>query len=196
LLKNLVSHSHFRIFQANPENQAAITSFYDSIRNLSFCNDNTFFWEQFASACIETREFPAASQCIENAFAIAKGKPGFIPFHIENIKANYLIEKLLFDINNGMRPSASDAIDIIVDCHTRLKKHFAHPENNVSYVFRIGSKYARIFEIYKNDFDNRQKSIFTEKRVEMLKLMKKRQSDLEFINHPLEKWIAALEECS
>lgn len=195
LLKNLVSHSHFRIFQATPENQAAITSFYDSIRNLSFCNDNTFFWEQFASACIETKDFTAANQCIENAFAIAKGNPRFVPFYIENIKANYLIEKILFDINCGMRPSTSDAIDIIVDCHNRLMKHYNHPDNNVSYIFRVGSKYAKLYERYKDAFDKRQKSIFTEKTTEMLKLMKKHQSDLEYTDHPLEKWIGSLESC-
>ena len=195
LLKNLVSHSHFRIFKDDPESQASITSFYDSIRNLTFCNDNTFFWEQFATACIEAKDFPTANRCIINALTIAKGKAKFVPFHIENIKANYLIEKLLFDVNNGLRPTANDAIDILVESHDNLIRNINHPENNASYTFRIGSKYAKIYEIYKNEFDVRQKSIFTEKKMQMLKLMKGRQSELEFYDHPLGKWIELLEQC-
>lgn len=91
LLKNLVSHSHFRIFPRTPENTNAVIEFYDDLRNLSFCQNNTFFWEQFAVACIDVCDFSTAYQCIENAFAIAKRIPGFVPFHIENIKANCLM---------------------------------------------------------------------------------------------------------
>ena len=194
LLKNLVSHSHFRLFK-DPQKQNTVASFYDSIRNLSFCKNNTFFWEQFATACIETQEFVTANQCIETAFTIAKEIPGFVPFHIGTIKANYLFEKLLYEVNNGVSPNSSDAIEILVECHTLLTRYFSHPENNVSYVFRVASKYADVFEVYKDNFDDRQKSIFTEKKVLMLKLMNEQRSKLEYIDHPLEEWIKTLEKC-
>ncbi|SCM82924.1 conserved hypothetical protein [uncultured Sporomusa sp.] len=196
LLKNLVSHSHFRLFRDDPKSKIVVLSFYNSIRNLSFCKDNTFFWEQFASACIEAKEFVTANQCIETAFAIAKGNPRFVPYHIETIKAKCILEKMFFDINSGKRPSSEEAINSLIECHDRLIKYFDHPDNNVGYVFKTGSRYAEVFEIYKHEFDNRQKSIFAEKRVKMLKLMKEQQSSSEIINAPLNRWIQDLEKCT
>lgn len=195
LLKNLVSHSHFRLFKEDDKNKEIVSSFYDNIRNLSFCQENTFFWEQFASACIEARDFNTANQCIENAFAIAKRNPKFIPYHVETIKARYILEKLLFDIITGKRPSAEEAICCLKECHERLMKHFYHPDNNVGYVFRVGSKYVEVFNNYENEFDRRQKSIFIEKKVQMLKLMREQLASSEVINIPLNKWAEELEKC-
>lgn len=196
LLKNLVSHSHFKLFKDEPENKSAVFAFYNGIRNLYFCQENTFFWEQFASASIEAKDFTTAERCIENAFAIAKKKPSFVPYHIETIKAKYILEKVFYDIDMDHAPSAEDAINFITEAHTCLTKHFSHPDNNISYSFRVGAKYAKVFEIYKSDFDERQKSIFAEKKVGMLKLMREQLNSSEKINIPLEKWIKDLEACT
>lgn len=183
------------MFKYDENSRRIVSSFYDSIRNLHFCQDNTFFWEQFASACIEAKDFNTADQCIENAFAIAKRIPGFIPYHLETVKARYIMEKLLFEIIMGKRPSAEEAICSLKECQERLMKHFYHPDNNVGYVYRVGSKYVEVFENYKKEFDSRQKSIFTEKKVQMLKLMKEQLSSSEVINVPLRKWAEELEKC-
>ena len=105
LLKNLVSHSHFRIFSNTPQNQERILKFYDDIRNYTFCQNNLFFWEQFASACIDCQNYSTANQCLKNAYTIAKEKAimGFVPFHITNIQARCLIEELLYKANVGPR---------------------------------------------------------------------------------------------
>lgn len=196
LLKNLVSHSHFRMFPRTSENANAVIDFYDKLRNLSFCQNNTFYWEQFAVACIDICDFSTANQCIENAFAIAKKIPGFVPFHIENIKANCLIENLLFDASQGYAPSPDDAIETLVEAHECLTKHLRHPDNNISYTFSTASKYVKIFELYKNDFDNRGKSIFTEKKIAIMNHMKEHTDDLAFRSDSrLKRWIQELESC-
>lgn len=196
LLKNLVSHSHFRMFPKTSENANAVIDFYDNLRNLSFCQNNTFYWEQFAVACIDIYDFSTANQCIENAFAIAKKIPGFVPFHIENIKANCLIENLLFDASQGHTRSPDDAIETLIEAHECLTKHLNHPDNNISYTFSTASKYIKIFELYKNDFDNRGKSIFTEKKIAIMKHMKEHTDDLAFRSDSrLKRWIQELESC-
>lgn len=196
LLKNLVSHSHFRLFKENSAKQNEVLKFYNDIRNYDFCKDNTFFWEQFATASIETKKFGIAKQCIENAFTIAKGIKDFVPFHIETVNANYIIEQLIYNIDNGNKPSPDQAISELINCHDSLLKHFNHPDNNIGYIFRIGSKYVKIFETYKDEFDFRQRSIFIEKKSIMLKKMKEHADDLDFYNHPLNEWIKSLEFCS
>lgn len=196
LLRNLISHSHFRMFDNTTENITAILNFYNDIRNLTFCKENLFYWEQFAAACIDMKHFDDAEQCIENAFTIAKGINGFVPFHIENIKANCLIEKLLFESAKENKPDADKAIKTLQEAHRMLMNHFDHPDNNISYIFRIGSKYINIFNIYESEFNSQQKSIFIEKKVEMLKVMKQNLGKLEYANnHPLKVWIEGLELC-
>lgn len=74
LLKNIVSHSHYLNFKGNNK-ETEIMRFYDSIRNNEFCKHNPFFWEQFASACIDLSEFATARQCLQNAFGEAKKYP-------------------------------------------------------------------------------------------------------------------------
>lgn len=196
LLKNLVSHSHFRIFNATPANQTMILCFYDDIRNCSFCKNNLFYWEQFASACIDCQNYTTANQCIENAFTIAKEKPGdFVPFHVTNIQARCWIEELLYKANTELKPSASEAIEVLNKCHESLLKYYRHPENNVSYTFRVAYKYVKIFDLWKDKFNDRERSVFIEKKTEMLRLMKERQNDSVFLGHPLTQWIRELESC-
>lgn len=197
LLKNLVSHSHFRIFSNTPQNQERILKFYDDIRNYTFCQNNLFFWEQFASACIDCQNYSTANQCLKNAYTIAKEKAimGFVPFHITNIQARCLIEELLYKANVGPVPSASEAIEILVKCHNLLLKHYENPENNVSYTFRVAYKYVSVFNLWKDKFNAREKSIFIEKKTEVLRLMKQKETNSAFIGHPLSQWIKELESC-
>lgn len=196
LLKKLVSHSHFRLFKNSYNKRNSVLRFYDEIRNCNFCKDNTFFWEQFALASIEAQEFNTANQCLENAFTIAKGIKSFVPFHIETINANFIIEQLIYKIDTNNKLPADKAIDELVKCHNCLMKYFDHPDNNIGYIFRVGAKYVKIFDNYKNEFDSRQKAIFTEKKSIMLKKMKEHENDFDFHNHPLNNWIKSLECCN
>lgn len=196
LLKNLVSHSHFKIFQRTAENANAVIDFYDNLRNLSFCQDNTFYWEQFAVACIDICDFSTADRCIETAFAVAPNDPNFEPFHVETIKANCLIENLLFDVSQGNAPSPAEAIKTLISAHECLTKYMDNPDNNIKHVFSIASKYTKIFEVYKYDFDSRQKSIFTQKKVAIISCMRGHAGDLAFqSNSQLNRWIQNLESC-
>lgn len=197
LLKNLVSHSHFKIFDITPQNQELIVKFYNDIRNYSFCQNNLFFWEQFASACVDCQNYSTAKQCLQNAYTMAKEKAkiGFEPFHVTNIEARCIIEELLFNANIGSKVTSSEAIETLVRCHNMLLKYYDNPENNVSYTFRVAYKYVDIFKLWKDEFNPREKSIFIEKKTEIIRLMKAKQHDSAFTGHPLLHWIEDLEAC-
>lgn len=171
ILQNLVSHTHFVPFLKQTNAISAIKNFYNEIRNTSFCSQgNPFFWEQFASVCIDAKDFDEAEQCLSAAFLKAKDIPGFIPFQIETIKARCLIERLLYDSTFSLYDSEK-AIQILCDCHERLMKYYDHPDNNINYVFSIGIKYKDFFNLYKDKLDKRQQSIFIEKKSIMIKKM-------------------------
>lgn len=169
LLKNIVSHTHFVPFISD-KNNVLIKLYYDRIRNTEFCKENPFFWEQFASACIDTKDFITAKQCLTNAYVEASKKYDFIPFQIETVDAKCIMEELLFD-SNFKKLDAEDIIQRILQCHGHLLKYYDHPENNPIYVFKVGSNYCEIYNKCKSMFDRRQKSILLEKTIEITKLL-------------------------
>ncbi len=189
LLQNIVSHTHYSPFIKKENGISQIKGFYNSIRNTKFCSNNPFFWEQFAASCIEAKDFIEANQCLAVAFVKAKEKEGFVPFQIETIKSNCIIEELLYKSSFNLMDS-EHAIQSLVECHKGLLKYFTHPDNNIKFIFRVGKKYVRFFELYKNALDSRQKSIFMEKKAEMKAKM---EAASEF-DCP-RAWIAELDSC-
>ncbi|MDR0919922.1 MAG: hypothetical protein LBM93_11895, partial [Oscillospiraceae bacterium] len=190
-IKNLVSHSHFYNFKNKPEAGCLILKFYNDIRNVESCKDNHFFWVQYASVCIDLCEFQVANTCLDNAYNMSKSIPSFVPYQIDTTKARLKLEKILFNINSGDKYNSEEVIDIITEATKLLTKNIDHPDNNVNYVFRLALKFTDIFDNYKEDFDKRQKSIFTEKIVLLVKLMKTHQDKIGFNT----KWIEKLEAC-
>jgi hypothetical protein len=195
LSKNLVSHSHFRNFVDKGNNNDIIKNFYDGIRNNRFYRGNAFFWEQYASACIDTGAFDVATQCIENAFTIANEIPNFVPYHIETVKARFIMEKLIADINAQRVPKADAALTAVIDCHACLVKYFDHPDNDISMVYRVSEKYKIVFDQYREEFDRRQRSMFAERCADMLKRMRISLAKNECDPHLLSKLISQLENC-
>lgn len=189
ILRNLVSHAHFIPFISRGCNVDEITGFYNSIRLTHFCStENPYFWGQFASACIDAKNYDLANQCLETAFTVASTITHFVPFHIETIKARCVMESLL---SNSTPQEPETVIQLLIECHQRLTKHFDHPENNVYYIFKVGIKYVEIFKRYKDSFTPRQKSIFTEKKVDMVRRM---DNYKEQYNN-LSNWMLELNSC-
>lgn len=190
ILQNMVSHTHFIPFFKQPGAISAVKNFYNEIRNANFCSQgNPFFWEQFASVCIDAKEFDEADLCLSTAFLKANDIPGFIPFQIETIKARCLIERLLYESTSSLYDSEK-AIQVLCECHERLLKYYDHPDNNINYVFSIGVKYKDFFNLYRDKLDKRQQSIFIEKKSIMIKKM-----ETEKDTYNLENKINQLKTC-
>lgn len=190
LLQNIVSHTHYTYFVKRDNAIPKIKNFYNAIRNTSFCSNNPFFWEQFAAFCIDIKDFSGANQCLSTAFVKAKEIDGFVPFQIETIKANCILEEILFESSSHLLEPET-AIQLFIDCHSRLLKYFEHPDNNIKFVFKVSTKYKDFYDFYKDIFDARQKSIFLEKRSEILKKM----SNSNSYECPKE-WIETLKACT
>ena len=62
---NLMSHTHYTIFNLSDDNLFKILNFYDSLRN--YYKDNHFFWEQYALICIQIQDYRTADACITTA---------------------------------------------------------------------------------------------------------------------------------
>lgn len=175
LQKSMVSHSQFVYLTKNDtckENLVLVESFYDDIRNTKFAKHNPFFWEQFASVYIDTKNFDLVKKCIETALYEAKKDPDFVPFQIKTVQGRYYVEKSYDDLKKG-KGSASEAVEAIANATDAILLHYNDPRNNLYYVFKVVKFFPMIFEYIKDSMSNREASIYIEK----CSIMKKRMMD-------------------
>jgi len=195
LLKAIISHSNFIIYTKNQEGISAIIKFYNDIRNTSFCQKSPFFWEQFASSCIDANQFDMARQCLENAFSFAKCNPGFVPFQIETIYAHYLISKLDCD-SNTTKLSSDSIISTIKEASDRLLKHYDHVENSHFFIFKVWDVAVNIISENIDNFNPRELSIVLETMVHMNNYFKNYKSSNESsFYQSIIKWEKNINDC-
>jgi hypothetical protein len=168
ILKAIISHSNFINFTKRKEGISATIKFYNDIRNTNFCQKSPFFWEQFASSCIDAKEFDTAKQCLEKAFLCADYIPGFVPFQVETVYAHYLLSKLNYDLTI-IKQTSDKIISICIEASEHLLKHYSHSENNHFYIFKVWNIAVDIISVNISDFDSRQLSIILESIIIMNK---------------------------
>lgn len=194
LKKSIVSHSQFiRFINYNISDNKAFTEierFYDSIRHSNFAKTNPLFWEQFASAYLDMKNFPMAKRCLDVSLQIAKELDWFVPYQVKTVYARYHIENCINELNiNVVDPET--AIHTIITSTTCLLEHYNAPDNNVYYVFKVAAKYPNIFNEFRSKFDPRQNSIYIEQVMKIVAKMRDYidlNKDNDLYNGAIQKW--------
>ncbi len=196
LLKAILSHTNFEpLIKNNSANLNSVMKFYDTIRNCNFCKENPFYWEQFASICIEVQDYITAKQCIESAYSCAKKIKGFTPFQISTIEGEMLLKELLqkLSIKNV---DIDICINTIVQSHKLFLQYYAHPENNHYHIFNCSQNYLIIYSKIETQMSTRHLSIFIEKLTEVYKKLTEYQNSAEGKLFPsTTKWSLHIEQC-
>lgn len=196
LLKAILSHTNFEpLIKNNSANLSSVTKFYDSIRNCNFCKENPFYWEQFASICIEAQDYTTAKQCIKSAYSCAKKIKGFTPFQISTIEGEMLLKELLqkLSITNV---DIDICINTIAQSHKLFLQYYAHPENNHYHIFNCSQNYLIIYSKIETQMSARHLSIFIEKLTEVYKKLTEYQNSAESKLFPnTTKWRLHIEQC-
>ena len=196
LLKAILSHTNFeKKIKNNSANLNSVMKFYDTIRNCNFCKENPFYWEQFASICIEVQDYITAKQCIESAYSCAKKIKGFTPFQISTIEGEMLLKELLqkLSIKNV---DIDICINTIVQSHKLFLQYYAHPENNHYHIFNCSQNYLIIYSKIETQMSTRHLSIFIEKLTEVYKKLTEYQNSAEGKLFPsTTKWSLHIEQC-
>ena len=195
LMKAIVSHANFLYWIQKTEYVSLVKNFYDDLRLLAyFSTRNPFYWEQFASVCIDAKDFVTAKLCLENAFKEAEKIPGFVPFQVETVYARYLVEQLIYDITLGF--VAPDMIvSTLMDASKRLIKHYTHPDDEHYHVFRLFNKIVCIFREHLSGMSNRDTLIFLEQMVHFRRLLADYQQESESIYFSdVANWLKNLDE--
>lgn len=171
LMKAIVSHANFLFWIQKPEYISLVKNFYDDLRSLTyFSTRNPFYWEQFASICIDAKDFVTAKICLENAFKEAEKISHFVPFQVETVYARYLAEQLMYNIALSA-VSSETIVATLMDASNRLIKHYTHPDDEHYHVFRLFNKMVCIFGEHLPDMSNRDTAVFLEQMVHFRRLL-------------------------
>ena len=152
LQKSMISHSQFLFLSSTSDkrdNFIQIENFYNDIRNTKFAKHNPFFWEQFASAYIDMKKYDLVKKCVDTALVEAKRTKSFVPFQVKTVQGRYYVEKCYDDLLHE-KINTNEAIEAVVDATDAVLLYYNHPENNLSYVFKVVRFYHIIFNIIKN----------------------------------------------
>lgn len=168
LMEGMLSHSNILNLMRHSEtgeresDYALTENYYDSIRNTNFARNNPFFWEQFASACLDMKKFGTAEKCLENAEQAGKNQnSGFIPYHIRTIQGRYYLDKCIYGIQHK-RIGIVEAVEAVRQATAAMLEHYYVPSFNNYYVFRELAKYPEIFDYIAEDIKPREASMYIE----------------------------------
>ena len=104
MMFNLVRFSNVQLVLPLENPAGAVISYYESIKNLRFCNKSPGFWLQYAIACLAINDLPRAKTYFKDAYGWAANF-GTDTYQIDNHFARFLLTEA---IQNLDKPKAMD----------------------------------------------------------------------------------------
>lgn len=181
ILKNIVSFSHVNSFLANKHDSISFTvDYFDSLKELNYYKDNSFFWLQYSIACMKYKEFELAQNYVEVAYSKFVKSRYTVPFQCDNQQARIYLELIkcgkskdvLSDFGKAhglaMKPcdSDKDREEIVI----RLFKYYADKSFSQQvkdaggiedYMVRCGEAYNRVNSFVRNMRNERDRERYT-----------------------------------
>lgn len=128
-----------------------IIRYYESIKNTKYCNNNVFFWIQYANARISLKQFVEAKLCLDKAKA-EMHEDRYYPQY-DTCYSRYLLENQLhFKIKDGAYEVFEQAHNgIYNNKNTKDRWHFPLKQTNLYYEY---------FRMFYMTFSETEKSLF------------------------------------
>lgn len=116
VLKNIISYSHVKTFLLKSgQKEAFLFHYYDSLKELEYCKENTFFWLQYAIACSNIDSFDLAQTYLNSAYGFFYDSQYTIPFQIDTQQARLYLLRIEKDSN-------CDTVELFEKAHLLLMK--------------------------------------------------------------------------
>ena len=162
---NLVSCSYLSyVFGYKMESNKFI-EYYEKVKELNFCKNNLFFWEQYAIVCVNLKQFDRAGRYFETAYSLAKQRGHlFSAYQIDNHYARYLLAKQLY------YRKKEDSLDVFIKAHKLLNKNSEIDrikKNSRYYKYRVARVYKEDYDTFASKYDDDDKDIFLKRCQEM-----------------------------
>lgn len=144
VLKEMMQHRNISRIVCN---NSLVVSVYDNISDLSFCNENPQFWLQNAIARMSGKDYETAYHHFETAYSLSRDIPGYSTYQIDTHHARFLLERA---VNCGITGD-SDAFDIFVEAHTKLKTRRKGDDYRY-YIYRVAYQYLPFWNKFNDSF--------------------------------------------
>lgn len=156
---NLVSCAYLSFVFGYDMDSKQLIKYYEQVKELKFCKKNLFFWEQYAIACVNLKEFDRAGRYFKTAYSLAKDKGHmFSAYQIDNHYARYLLEYQLY-----IR-KAKDSLKLFLEAHRLLNKNKEierDRQNSRYYKYRVARAYKEYYDTFAAKYDDKERKIFT-----------------------------------
>lgn len=87
VLRNIISYSHVKTILGTGNKEAFLIRYYDSLKNLDYYKQNSFYWLQYSIACTNVKRYDLAQKFIDNAYEYFRTTDTVVPFQIDTQQA-------------------------------------------------------------------------------------------------------------
>lgn len=165
VMVNLVSCSYISYVFGYQMDSSRLIEYYENVKELSFCKKNLFFWEQYAIACVNLKQFDRAERYFKTAYSLAKQRGHlFSAYQIDNHYARYLLDNQLY------YRKKENSLEVFVEAHRLLNKNSdieRQKKNGRYYKFRVARAYKDYYDAFAITYNQNDKDIFLNRCREM-----------------------------
>lgn len=162
---NLVSCSYISYVFGYQMDSSKLIEYYETAKELKFCKNNLFFWEQYAIVCVNLNQFDRAERYFRTAYSLAKSKGRtFSAYQIDNHYARYLLENQLY------YRKSEGSLDTFLTAHRLLNKNSEverMKKNSRYYKYRVARAYKDYYDTFAVKYNSDDKNIFLQRCKEM-----------------------------
>ena len=143
LFKNLMRFGCVQTLLPKQGKRNAVIRYYEAIKTLDKCRQNSLFWLQYAIASLVIEELPRAKRYFDTAYALAE-KRGLDTFQIDNHFARFLMEQAVkedLDVSSATK-NYRQAWQIIDRQMKDERRHYPYRVaiNFYNFIIKYGSK--------------------------------------------------------
>lgn len=137
VLKNIISYSHVKTFLLKSgQKEAFLFNYYDSLKELEYYKENTFFWLQYAIACSNIGSFDLAQTYLDSAYSFFYDSQYTVPFQIDTQQARLYLLRIENDL-------VCDTAELFEKAHLLLMKPVVSSKDNEAKQIRLLKYYTQ-----------------------------------------------------
>lgn len=133
--------------------QEVMVSFFEDIRNCTFCKKNPHYWLQYAILKLDEHDFIVADTFFNNAYSFASKHEDFDTYQIDNHYARYLLINAL-EVTNDPQ-----FMQIFKKAHEILIEP-SHQKDTKYYPFKVAQNYLPFYQKYEKQMKKADKELF------------------------------------
>ncbi len=141
-----------------------IVRFFEEIRDTRFCKNNPHYWLQYAILTLDRQDLDLAQIYFETSYSLAKRKPDYDTYQIDNHFARYLLER------GSSVDKDAPYMDYFNKAH-RILTDRNHQKDTKYYPFKMAQLYEPFYEAHASHISDKDSAIIARSAEEILNMM-------------------------